>query len=192
MKTQVLFGLGLGDSMAPSDMKAMESFGNSRTCLIFAFILFVHLRALASTPSAETMLLAQIRAKIPAKLRMIQPGKTSIEEAIRLLGKPEKDGSGRILFYRLSHRRFDTTIGTEAGKIVYVMYSFPSKGLLLNDLKEWISNKEITDARRHPNHGATAHTEGSTFSIVRASIGLTITVRDDKRQTVDFIILGKP
>ena len=79
--------------------------------------------------------------KLPTKLRSLRPGKTKYSEMKKIMGAPDKKNNSLHL-YKLSYKKYDTTISIENNIGAYLIFQFKPGTLTLEDLKKWVSKKD--------------------------------------------------
>ena len=126
----------------------------------------------------------------PNELSFIKLGESTKEESIKALGKSLKIDENQNLFYELSGIKYDTTIGIKENKVSYILYSPPANSLSLPDLKSYIP-QTILEASQKQSNRETAHSSNRTYDITWPAQGITITVRNNSRESIESLLYFK-
>jgi len=96
-------------------------------------------------PKTDIGLKEYLYNSLPTKLKNIVPGISTDKDLYKIVGAPLKKTDG-VFFYKISHKKYDTTICVRNGIVEYLIYQYKLDTLFLEDLKKWISNKQVDEA----------------------------------------------
>lgn len=152
-------------------MKQIQTF-----LFLFLFIFNTH--------ASESGIVPFISKKLPEKLQKLAPGKTTTNEVLQIVGKAHKE-KGDKYFYKLDHKKYDTTISLKNGKINYFIFKFRPGVLKISDLFQWVEKERIQKAYEAKMENS--HDAGNLFRLPLPEYGLYFVVSRSSDKWIDAV-----
>ena len=87
---------------------------------------------------------------LPEKLKSVKLNETSKSMIVKEYGEPQKT-VGDIDYYELEGIRYPFAVKYgKDGTVIYISYMYPKPSLKLKDLKNYVTEKDLTDAAMAP------------------------------------------
>ena len=177
----------------------MAPVSSTPTCVLFVFCFLmaacdVGVRDKAAVRKQDDHILTSTHAArfLPTALSSIKVGISSENDLLKALGEPleiRQHENDLNFYYNLTGINYDTSIGLQANKVSYMIYSPSSEvSLVLDDLKPYIPQYIIDQAYQQLGAPATSHSHGQTFELVSEDNSLKVVVWNNTKQSIKTLL----